>query len=253
MLFPAWLKRKVFSFIGSWINFRLSSSCFITRLINRNLVVFYAFLYHVNWKEVIEVHLVFSLNVTFSFTDGIIRVVSSVRYRLHVQLLAKKLLYKEKLKLVGIVLPWIKRFFSLYRRKKYLSHISIVQQHFDGHILSRGTPPSWKIMEIPRGGGYRKTALCGWGGGGVWIFSRTTIQVLFHVSETNPWLVLVSFFKKNNSHPPFRTFLVRIALAILDKIDTPTNCSSKLRLTSLESPNCQRFSETTSLAIPVKK
>ena len=36
-----------------------------------------------NWNEVMEVHVVFSLNVTGSFEDYIIRVVSSVGYRLY--------------------------------------------------------------------------------------------------------------------------------------------------------------------------
>ena len=70
-------------------NVPLSSRCFVTNLIHRNLAVLEALVTCSNWNEIMKVHVVFSLNVTGSFTDDI-RVVSVVRHRLYGSLLAKK-------------------------------------------------------------------------------------------------------------------------------------------------------------------
>ena len=72
-----------------------------------------------------KVHVVFSLNVTGSIADDIIRVESSARYSLYglYQL-------RTSLRLLDTVLTSMKRFFPILLQKKISSQNNIVQQHF---------------------------------------------------------------------------------------------------------------------------
>ena len=72
-----------------------------------------------------KVHVVFSLNVTGSIADDIIRVESSARYSLYglYQL-------RTSLRLLDTVLTSMKRFFLILLQKKISSQNNIVQQHF---------------------------------------------------------------------------------------------------------------------------
>ena len=119
-----------------------------------------------------KVHLVLGLNVTDSFTDDIICVVSSV---LGIASVVNYYL-RTSLRSLDMVLTCMKGFFLILLPEKnyYLSHNNIVQQHFWHKcyvcllfVLSQcnfcspawrlflpgGTQPSWIITEIPGDGG----------------------------------------------------------------------------------------------------
>ena len=119
----------------------------------------------------------FSLNDTGSFGNGIIHVVSSVRYRLYIWLIIK---LRKSLRLLD----------TLSQKNYLLQTIIKCNNIFDTNVLSRGYPNKLKIYTNSRGWGaitstpysvYRKFQ--GGGGGGskvnvpsmeVWIFSGTT-------------------------------------------------------------------------------
>ena len=98
-----------------------------------------------NWNEVMKVHVVFSLNVTGSIADDIIRVESSARYSLYG-------LYhlRTSLRLLDTVLTWVKRFFLILLQKKISSQNNIVQQHF-WHKYSFHRLPHPSGTSIPGG------------------------------------------------------------------------------------------------------
>ena len=76
-----------------------------------------------------NVHVVFSLNMTGSFADDIIHVVSSVRYRLYGLLLATT--SNNVLELIRHPTNINEKIFSHFiAEKNYLSYNNIVQQHF---------------------------------------------------------------------------------------------------------------------------
>ena len=118
----------------------------------------------------------FSLNDTGSFGNGIIHVVSSVRYRLYIWLIIK---LRKSLRLLD----------TLSQKNYLLQTIIKCNNIFDTNVLSRGYPNKLEIYTNSRGlGGYHKHPLqCiqeipgGWGGSKVnvpsmevWIFSGTT-------------------------------------------------------------------------------
>ena len=87
-----------------------------------------------------KVHLVFTLNETGSLENGIIHLVSSVRYRLYIWLiikLRKSLRLLDNLSLTNYLLPTIIKCNNI----------------FDTNILSRGYPTKLKICANPRGWG----------------------------------------------------------------------------------------------------
>ena len=139
-----------------------------------------------NWNEVMKVHVVFSLNVTGSIADDIIRVESSARYNLYglYQL-------RTSLRLLDTVLTWMKRFFLILLQKKISSQNNIVQQHF-WHKYSFHRLPNqvekwrklgvWQAppgMEVPEGWGSKAKVPSGGGGRGMDIFWNYTIWTGF--------------------------------------------------------------------------
>ena len=85
-----------------------------------------------------NIHLAFSLNETGSFGNGIIHVVSSVRYRLYIWLIIK---LRKFLRLLD----------TLSQKNYLLRTIIKCNNMFDTNILSRGYPTKLKIYENSRG------------------------------------------------------------------------------------------------------
>ena len=84
--------------------------------------------------------LVFSLNETGSFGNGIIHVVSSVRYRLYIWLIIK---LRKSLRLLD----------TLSQKNYLLQTIIKCNNIFDTNVLSRGYPNKLKIYTNSRGWG----------------------------------------------------------------------------------------------------
>ena len=120
----------------------------------------------------------FSLNDTGSFGNGIIHVVSSVRYRLYIWLIIK---LRKSLRLLD----------TLSQKNYLLQTIIKCNNIFDTKLMyfPEGTQTSWKFTQIPGAGGLSQAPPTvytgnsrGVGGGSkvnvpsmeVWIFSGTT-------------------------------------------------------------------------------
>ena len=90
-----------------------------------------------------KVHLVFSLNKTGSFENGIIYVVSTARYRFYIWLIIK---LRKSLRLLD----------TLSQKNYLLQTIIKCNNMFHTNNLlyfPEGTKPSWKFTQIPGAGG----------------------------------------------------------------------------------------------------